>query len=144
MLRATNDDGLEQPRPLSVLLAEDHAEFRELVARSLEADGAVVDCVPDGQAALSRLLEGRFRPDVVVSDVRMPVASGLDVLRSLRRAGLTIPVILLTGFGESVSQDEVEAFGGAVLLEKPFDFDDLRTALRNLPSIARLRCPERK
>lgn len=126
-------------RPISILLAEDHADFRELLARELESDGVLVDCVADGDAALARLLDGRLRPDAVVSDVRMPGKSGVDVLRALRRAGLTIPVILLTGFGQSVSRLEIESFGGAVLLEKPFDFDDLRTALENLPSIARLR-----
>lgn len=128
-------------RPVFVLLAEDQDEFRELLARGLEADGAVVDCVADGAAALTRLFELRFRPDVIVSDVRMPRKTGIDVLRAVRAAGLTIPVILLTGFGQSVSRKEIEAFPATVLLEKPFDLDDLRTALRNLPSIARLRVP---
>lgn len=127
-------------RPLSILLAEDHVEFRELLARTLEADGALVDCVADGEMAIARVLQARFRPDVVVTDVRMPRKTGVDLIQAIRRAGLTIPVILFTGFGQSINRAEVEAFGGAVLLEKPFDFDDLRTALRNLPSIARLRC----
>jgi len=129
----------EATRPLSVLLAEARFEHRELLARGLEAEGALVDCVEDGDVALARILEGRFRPDVVVSDVRMPGKTGLDLLRALRGAGLTIPVILLSGFGQAARRAEVEAYGGAVLLEKPFDFDDLHTALRNLPSIARLR-----
>ena len=139
MLHALHRGILADSRPLSILLAEDHAEFREILARALEADGALVDCVPDGEAALARLFEGRFRPDVVVSDVRMPGKTGIDLLHALRRAGLTIPVVLLTGFGESGDRREVESFDGAILLEKPFDFDDLRTALRNLPSIAQLR-----
>lgn len=126
-------------RPISVLLAEDHGEFRELLARELESDGVLVECVADGDAAMARVLDARLRPDAIVSDVRMPGKTGIEILRALRAAGLTIPVILLTGFGESVSRLEVESFGGAVLLEKPFDFDDLRTALENLPSITRLR-----
>ena len=123
---------------LSVLLAEDHAEFREIIASALAADGARVDAVADGEAALSRLFEDRARPDVVVSDVRMPGKTGIDLLRAMREGGLSIPVVLITGFGSSVERGAVEAFGAAILLEKPFDFDDLRTALRNLPSIARL------
>jgi len=125
--------------PLSILLAEDHAEFRELLARELEVDGLLIDCVADGEAAINRVLEARFRPDAVVSDIRMPGRTGIDLLKGIRAAGLTIPVILITGFGQSAKQGEVEKFGGAVLLEKPFDIDDLRTALRNLPAIARLR-----
>lgn len=129
----------EPTRPLSVLLAEDQDELRELVARSLENDGAYVECVADGAAALERLFESRFRPDVVVSDVRMPGRTGLDVVRAMRAAGLTTPVVLVTGFGESVTHRELDELGGVALIEKPFDFDDLRTALRNLGSIARLR-----
>lgn len=126
-------------RPLLVLLAEDQDELRELLARGLEADGTLVDCAADGEAALCKLFEARLRPDVIVSDVRMPRKTGIDVLRAVRAAGLTIPVILLTGFGQAVCRREVEGFPATVLLEKPFDLDDLRTALRNLPSIARLR-----
>ncbi len=126
--------------PLSILLAEDHDEFRELLACLLEADGARVQAVHDGVAALATLRSARHRFDVVVSDVRMPGKSGIDLLHALRADGCTLPVILLTGFGESVARSQVEAAEGAVLIEKPFDFDDLRTALRNLSLIARLRC----
>ena len=126
------------PRPLNILLAEDHVEFRELLARRLERDGAQVECVANGDAALARIFQGRFRPDVVLSDVRMPGKTGVDVLRDVRAAGLTIPIILFTGFGQGGERKAIEAFRGAVLLEKPFDFDDLRTALHNLPCVERL------
>lgn len=123
---------------LTVLLAEDHLEFRELVARALEADHAIVDCVEDGSAAINKLIQQRFRPDVVVTDVRMPNKTGIDILRALRAANLTIPVILLTGFGQAIDRSAIEGLGGFIILEKPFDFDDLRTALRNLAIIKRL------
>jgi len=119
-------------RPLSVLLAEDQGELRELLARGLESDGACVECVSDGAAALELLFDDRFRPDVVVSDVRMPGFTGVEVLRAMRTAGLTTPVVLFTGFGHAVSPEELGELGGAALLEKPFDFDDLRTALLHL------------
>jgi len=125
------------PPRTSILLAEDHLELRELLAQSLEADGAIVECVEDGVRALDKLLSERFRPDVLLSDVRMPRMTGLQVLEALRARGLTLPVILMTGFGESVHAARVEALGGAMLLEKPLDFEDLRAALRNLPSLAR-------
>jgi CheY-like chemotaxis protein len=125
-------------RPLFILLAEDQADLREILARRLEADGAIVESVPDGQEALTRIFGARFRPDVIVSDVRMPKKTGLDVVHAVRAAGLSIPVILVTGFGQSVSRQEIDALPGTVLLEKPFDFDDLRTAVWNFSSIARL------
>lgn len=140
MLRPHAPEPGPAPRRLFILLAEDQADFREILARRLEADGAVVECVADGHEALARIFGTRFRPDVIVSDVRMPRKTGLDVVRAVRAAGLSIPVILVTGFGQSVSRHEIESIPGTVLLEKPFDFDDLRTAVWNLPSIARLHC----
>lgn len=126
-------------RPVSIVLAEDHAELRELLARELETEGVLVDSVADGESAIARALDPRFPTDAVVTDIQMPRKTGIDVLRTLRTSGLATPVILLTAFVEDVDRDEIERFGGAVLLQKPFDFDDLRTALRNLHTIARLR-----
>lgn len=134
--------GRPTSRPVSVVLAEDHDELRELLARALEADGALVTAVPDGEAA-SMQLATHDLPDVLVTDVRMPGRTGIELLRDIRRKGCSIPVVLITGFGDTVDASEVAALGGAVVLEKPFDFDDLRTALRNLDSIARLPRAER-
>jgi DNA-binding response OmpR family regulator len=61
----------------------------------------------------------------------MPIASGLSVLESLRKANWRTPVILMTAFGDDATRARAEALG-AVLFDKPFDVDDLRTIALNL------------
>jgi DNA-binding NtrC family response regulator len=69
-------------------------------------------------------------PDIIVSDIRMPGFSGIDVLSAIRRVDLQVPVILITGFGSAEVAAEAQQLGAASLFTKPFDLDDLRTALR--------------
>lgn len=127
-------------RPLSVLLAEDERDLRELLAEGLEADGAVVACASDGAQAFAQLFaEEHATPDVVLADERMPGKSGTELLRDLRAAGVDVPVVLITGVASGLDTGELDALGNTLVLEKPFDFDDLRTALYNIDAISRLR-----
>jgi DNA-binding response OmpR family regulator len=68
-------------------------------------------------------------PDALVLDVRMPGTSGVDVLTELRAAGWQTPVILISGFGDEALRASALRLGAAAVLEKPFDFDELTTAL---------------
>ena len=61
----------------------------------------------------------------------MPVANGLQVVAALRSANCWTPVILMTAFGDESMRTEAQRLG-AVLFDKPFDLDDLRTAVLNL------------
>jgi DNA-binding NtrC family response regulator len=69
--------------------------------------------------------------DMIVSDIRMPVCSGVQILEGLRKAHWTTPVILITGFGTEVMRKQVESLR-AIMLDKPFDLDDLRAAVASL------------
>jgi CheY-like chemotaxis protein len=121
-----------------VVLAEDDFEMRSLVARALRDDGATVEEVTTGRELLERVLAAlaatATMPDVIVSDIRMPGGSGLDVLRELRRRGCEIPVVLLTGFADDALHEEVRSFSHACLFDKPFDLDDLVGAV--LPQVS--------
>lgn len=79
--------------------------------------------------ALSRelLAGGEVSTDLVVADVRIPMFSGLQVLRALRGAHCFVPVILMTAFSDDSTREAVHALG-AVLFGKPFDLGHLRTA----------------
>lgn len=119
-----------------VLLAEDDREMQDMVASALRRDGYDVVTARDGGELLLRLASSAVRDadetyDLVVSDVRMPVCSGLHVLEALRRAQSSMPVILMTAFGDDATRAVVEGYGG-VLFDKPFDLDDLRTAVLHL------------
>lgn len=119
--------------PGRVLLAEDDADFRQLLRESLERNGFEVRAVDDGSLLLSALTQALIDDcpdfDVVVSDVRMPGWSGLAALNALRCAGCDIPVILVSAFP---AQEVVYAARelGARLLHKPFELEELTLAVQ--------------
>jgi CheY-like chemotaxis protein len=130
---------LLRPRvaPYRILLAEDDGDMRQLVADALRSDGHDVVELADGGRLLvdiaCRLKAGGDADalDLIVSDVRMPVCTGLQILEALRGANWHTPVILMTAFGDDATRRRAEALT-AVLFDKPFDLDDLRTAVTNL------------
>jgi DNA-binding response OmpR family regulator len=129
--------GIGVARRLRVLVAEDDVHMRELVAHVLRREGLEVEEIPDGQRLLVRLVEA-FVPrrvgaavDLVVSDVRMPFCSGLDVLKSVRLSRCPVPVLLMTAFGEQGLERRVRELGG-LLLDKPFTPLALRTMVREI------------
>jgi DNA-binding response OmpR family regulator len=119
-----------------VLLAEDSTDVRELLKTALELDGYEVIGFPDGTSLVDYLGDAlrphadTAVPDIIITDIRMPGFSGIDVLAALRRADLQVPVILITAFGNEEIDAEARRLGAAGLFAKPFDIDDLRTALR--------------
>ena len=117
---------------LRVLLAEDDPEMRWLVARTLRRDGYDVVEVEDGDELYREITMRIVRTgtpdiDLIVTDVRMPGRSGLEIVELLRGADHDVPVILMTAFGEEALRERASSTG-AVLLDKPFALPDLRTA----------------
>ncbi|MCL2451024.1 MAG: response regulator [Polyangiaceae bacterium] len=109
--------------------------MRTIVADVLRADGYDVAEVPDGGRLLVQLARTRVSDappcDLLVSDVRMPVCSGLQILESLRLSHRQTPAILMTAFGDEQTRARAEGFG-AVWFTKPFELDDLRKAVLHL------------
>ncbi len=124
------EDDESAERPL-VLLADDHDGIRAYVRGHLEAEYRVIEATDGGRALnLARL----HLPDVIVSDVMMPVLSGLGLLAALRASPSTdfVPVVLLTA--RATSEDRLEGVqsGADAYLPKPFDPDELRACVANL------------
>ncbi len=121
--------------PTTVLVADDDEDMRELIASTLRSDGYVVLEARDGGDLLDQL-EAAFddpsaRPDVVVADIMMPRLSGLGVLDALRRARAHFPVLLITVLADESVHVVARKLGALGVLHKPFDMDDLRTAVVN-------------
>jgi two-component system, OmpR family, response regulator ChvI len=95
-----------------LLLVDDDDLFRESLGLNLVDEGYEVTSVPSGRDALG-FLQGGGSVDVVLLDWRMPNLSGLDVLRHMRRAGITTPVIFLTALSDDI-YEEAALEGGAV------------------------------
>jgi DNA-binding NtrC family response regulator len=108
---------------LTLLLAEDDEEMREMCRRVLADAGYRVIVARDGTEALGQLAESPI--DLVVTDVRMPGAGGLDVLRRAMARDLRQPVILMTAFGTIEAAVEAMRLGAHYYITKPFDIDDL-------------------
>ncbi len=125
------------PEPLRVLLAEDQPEMRSLLRSALVRDGYEVIEAEDGpsliRAIISGLLDEHARaPDLIITDVRMPGFTGLEVLARLRREEWSTPVILITAFGDEALHAEAARLGATCVLDKPFEVEDLRAAVRGL------------
>jgi DNA-binding response OmpR family regulator len=111
--------------------------MRRLVAESLRKDDYEVVEEPDGGrllvriAAIYTLGETSDPFDLIVSDIRMPVCSGLDIVKGLREAHWSTPVILMTAFGDDETRARAETLG-AVLFDKPFQMSVLRIVVRDL------------
>ncbi|HEY3359289.1 MAG TPA: sigma-54 dependent transcriptional regulator [Polyangia bacterium] len=110
-------------RDLTVLVAEDDDEMRELCRRVLDDAGYRVIGARDGTEALARLADSAV--DLIVTDVRMPGPDGLDILRRAMAQSVRQPVILMTAFGTIEAAVEAMRQGAHYYITKPFDIDDL-------------------
>lgn len=125
------------PRMPRVLVAEDDPEMRKLVVQALRRDGHEILEAGDGAQMLVRLAEifhqdpTMHSVDIIVTDVRMPGCSGLDVVERLAEARWKIPCILMTAFGDDEVRWRAES-AGATLLDKPLSLDELREAVARL------------
>lgn len=120
-----------------VLVADDDAEMRHLVAETLRKDDYEVVEEPDGGRLLVRLAAIRAFDktvdpfDLIVSDIRMPVCSGLAIVKGMRQVRCNTPVILMTAFGDDETRALAEKLG-AQLFDKPFQMGALRAMARKL------------
>ena len=113
-----------QPR---VLIVDDEPDLRELLRLELEAHGWQVEEAANGHDAW-RLLQSRD-VDVVLTDLRMPGGSGLELVEKLRERGAPPPEIFLMSGYADVSLEQTRALGAHPLLAKPFDFEGVARTL---------------
>lgn len=112
----------------SVLIVDDEEMIRTALEQWLRLSGFVTHVAVDASAALARLDE--VRPHVILSDVRMPGLSGLDLLRKVRERMLPTEVILITGHGDVPMAVEAMRQGAFDFLQKPYVPDELVASIR--------------
>jgi len=115
-----------------VLIVDDEAHSRKLLAGLLEEEGCVTHTASSGGEALARVTE--IRPDLILLDVMMPDMDGFEVTRRLKEKPETrnIPVILVTALEDRGSRIRGLEAGAEEYLTKPIDRTDLRIRVRNL------------
>jgi CheY-like chemotaxis protein len=127
----------EEPRRARVLIAEDDHEMRQMLAEEFQEAGYRVFEVADGKQ-LFRCVKSRNtrpicpEPDLLISDIRMPGLTGMEVLRYLRKSDWTMPVIMITAFGDKQTHEEARKLGAAAVLDKPFEVEDLVHAAKSI------------
>jgi len=128
------------PPRLRILLVDDQALFRRALATLIggQFDMTVVGEAENGRDALDKVRA--LRPDLVVMDVEMPIATGVDGVRAIRQAGFTTPIVMLTVSEEDDDLFEsIKAGANGYLLKnvRPEQlFDDLRGVMRGEAPIA--------
>jgi CheY-like chemotaxis protein len=113
-----------QLRGKLIVVAEDQKALRYCIVELLQPSHATVVEATDGHALVEML--GRTRVDLVITDVRMPHLSGLEVLRARRDVGDATPFILVTGAPDPAAVRDVSA---ATFLAKPFTREELWQAV---------------
>ncbi len=108
----------------SLLLVEDKAELRAMLRKALERAGYSVDDAPDGTTAVNKIRARRYL--VVLTDLKLPGCSGLDVLRESKQADPSIPVILITAYGSVEEAVTAMKEGAFDFIQKPVDLDHLK------------------
>ncbi len=120
-----------------VLVIDDESSIREYCSEALSVSGYEVDMVADAVSGLHAL--GQERYDVVLLDVKMPGAGGLEVLSSMRSRGDETTVVIMTGFGTIETVTEALHAGASGFILKPFTVQDVTHAVENALSLSTLR-----
>lgn len=108
---------------MKLLVIEDDATTGRYIARGLREEGHIVDLVADGREGLIAATAGGH--DVLILDRMLPQVDGLTLLKTLRGAGSTVPVLLLTSMGDVEDRIEGLRAGADDYLAKPFVFGEL-------------------
>lgn len=119
---------MQQAKP--VLIVDDNVELAENIKELLEDEGVNADIAASGEDALVMLAQSEYA--LVVTDMRMPGMSGLDLVRAIRNQSPRIQVVVMTAYTSDEILDEAQAEGALASLSKPID---LR---RFLPLVERL------
>lgn len=120
---------MSQPK---ILLAEDKPIVRELTARLLINEGFEVFTAEDGAKAVALFEAHQDTIDLVVSDVVLPQLSGRDIYHRVRAMRPEIPFVFCTGFNPAGAFADFTRENGLILMEKPFDSDELLANIRQL------------
>ena len=116
-----------------ILVVDDDESIRQVVSLFLVDEGFDVLAAANGQAALDILK--RFRPSIILLDLRMPVMDGFEFVSRYRL--MPGPHAAIVAFVATLNAEaEAKALGAACLLEKPFDLDDLLSAVQAAGAVA--------
>ena len=121
---------------LNILLVEDDADARALYGYMLALAGYRVKAVSNGLQAFAEIQVNR--PDLIVTDIAMPIISGLDLIMTVRSNHelADLPVVAITAFGENL-REQARAAGATYAIDKPTELERMREVIEAAMSSAR-------
>ena len=116
----------------NILLVEDEEMLVNVLASVLEDEGYKVCKSTSAEEALSSI--SAFKPDLIISDVRLPHKDGFAMLKELKAdvGASAIPFICLTALNDRQTEQKAKTLGAAAYMTKPFDVDDLVRLVREV------------
>lgn len=116
----------------NILLVEDEEMLVNVLATLLEDEGYKVRKSTSAEEALDSI--GAFKPDLIISDVKLPEKDGFTMLKQLKgdTSVSSIPFICLTALDDNQSAQRAKTLGAAAYMTKPFDVDDLVKVIRQV------------
>ena len=125
------------PAAKRILVADDERSLRELLAIVLRREGYEVLLAESGEVALAALKRGPL--DLLISDIKMPDMSGVEVLRAAKATDASLPAIMMTAYASTETAVEAMRLGACDYLIKPFDVDELKLKVREKLDARQLR-----
>lgn len=119
---------MERRLPYRVLVIEDQRVLLQYLKLMLQRAGYDVVVASNGREGI-QILETDL-VDLVLTDLRMPILDGFDVLRHVQQSRQPVPVVLMTAYGSPGAAEKARRLGAFAYLPKPFDFEELDQVLR--------------
>jgi DNA-binding NtrC family response regulator len=119
-----------------ILIVDDDHTMRLALSESLESCGYDTVAAESGNEALSLFKKRKF--DLVLTDMRMPGMTGLEVLQSVKKLSPDVPVILITAYGTVSTAVEAMKEGAAEFIMKPFSLEDLEAVVKHVLNTFRM------
>ncbi len=117
---------------MKILLVDDETFLREMMNRFLAKQNHSVVQAENGKEAWDIFIQSPEAFDAVITDLKMPVMDGLEMLQLIRKKGYKIPVVVITGHLELVDADTIADLNILELFSKPFMLTELGTVLSKL------------
>lgn len=115
---------------MTILIAEDEPLMRKTLSMKLEKEGYKVISCADGREALQKLEEQK--PDMVITDIMLPYASGLEIISFVKNKNSSLPVIVLSALGLEKTVENAFDLGADDYVTKPFNLNELVIRVKRL------------
>jgi len=114
-----------------LLIVDDEINMQKVLGILFHREGYIVKTVSNGREAVKYIESGESF-DLIISDLKMPVMDGIDLLKYLKQTGVSVPLILITAYGSISEAVDAMKLGAEDFITKPFNKDDLKSIVKRI------------